>query len=146
MTYINGGKPSPKEEVQRNLDLTLDFYAQSEHLGLWAAEDKSTQEFLGWFSLKPLRGTQDIEVGYRLMKKHWGKGLATEGARAMVERGFNVAGLKEIAAIVHPENTASKKVLEKVGFKYEKHGPYFHPIENKEHLVDWYRHFGAKSD
>ncbi len=105
MTYINGGKPSTKAEVQRNLELTINFYSQSEHLGLWVAEDKVTREFLGWFSLKPLRGTPEIEIGYRLKKKHWGKGLATEGAGAMVA----VAHLKDEVLFSHEDGPFATK-------------------------------------
>ena len=61
-------------------------------------------------------------------------------------RGGTVGGLKEIVAIVHPKNIASKRVLEKAGFEYEKYGSCFHPIENKEHLVDWYRYFKGQND
>ena len=79
-----------------------------------------------------------MEVGYRLKRKYWGQGIATEGARAMVDRAFNTADLIEVCAIVHIENEASKRVLEKVGFALLKRGIYVNPLDNKLHDVDWF--------
>jgi ribosomal-protein-alanine N-acetyltransferase len=72
---------------------------------------------MGWFALKPLPKRGDIEVGYRLLPKFWGKGFATEGTRRLVKYGFADCELSRIVAITNPEHKASQAVLLKCGFK-----------------------------
>lgn len=67
----------------------------------------------------------EIEVGYRLMKSAWGRGLATEGARAMLRYGFGERGLDRIVAVTHPDNAASQRVLRKLGLEYRGIGHYY---------------------
>ena len=75
--------------------------------------------FVGFALLITLKGSVDKEVGYRLHKKFWGSGLATETANALVQHGFE-KGLTRIVGITHPENFASQRVLEKCGLVYER--------------------------
>jgi RimJ/RimL family protein N-acetyltransferase len=117
MKYISDGKPDSEEQVRATIKRVIARYEDWKVYGAWAAEIKETGEFIGWFSLKPLPGTLEIEVGYRLLKKHWGKGYATEGATKMIEYGFQTLSLQKIVAITHPGNEASQKVLEKVGLR-----------------------------
>jgi RimJ/RimL family protein N-acetyltransferase len=73
--------------------------------------------FAGWFSLRLIR--EDIgELGYRLRRDAWGRGLATEGATALVTRGFADMGLARIVAITMAVNHASRRVLEKTGLTH----------------------------
>jgi [ribosomal protein S5]-alanine N-acetyltransferase len=58
------------------------------------------------------------ELGYRFMQKYWGKGYATEAAKAMIDYGFNEMGLTEIYAMTDIDNKASRHVLEKCGMSY----------------------------
>ena len=75
MHYINGGKPTPRTEVENDiLPAFLAYYERFEGFGFWAAIEKSTGEFLGWFHFRPKEGEGDPELGYRLRKSAWGKG------------------------------------------------------------------------
>ncbi|WP_294821683.1 GNAT family N-acetyltransferase [uncultured Flavobacterium sp.] len=83
---------------------------------------KESGTFLGWAGLKLVK--QEInghcdhyDLGYRFMKKHWGKGYATEAARAFVHYGFNVMGLTKICAYANAANTNSHAVLDKAGLQ-----------------------------
>jgi len=87
-------------------------------IGLWICHKKISNDFIGWFVLKPLENTPDIEIGYRLLKKHWGKGYATEMANEMVGYCFTKLKLDKIAAATHPDNQASQHVLEKIGLRF----------------------------
>jgi RimJ/RimL family protein N-acetyltransferase len=79
---------------------------------------KSTGEQIGFAGLKFLEELGEVDVAYRLMPAYWGKGFATEAARASVHFGFAHLGLKRIIGLVMPENIASVRVLEKIGLRY----------------------------
>lgn len=83
---------------------------------------KETNEFVGWAGLKRERNLPDrgiyIDLGYRFLKKHWGKGYASEAAAAFVDYGFNVLKLETINAYADMGNAASRKVLERVGLRF----------------------------
>ena len=84
---------------------------------MWAMRLHGSDAFLGWAILKPVKDTPHVEVGYRMPQTSWGKGYATEAARAVLAYGFNVAGFDEITAVTHPDNVASQHVLTKAGLK-----------------------------
>jgi RimJ/RimL family protein N-acetyltransferase len=79
---------------------------------------KSTGEQIGFAGLKYLEEFSEVDVAFRLMRTHWGLGLATEAAIASVRFGFADLGLKRIIGLVMPENVASARVLEKTGLRY----------------------------
>ena len=81
--------------------------------------DKTTDKAIGWLILRPTEDGRWIEIGYRLLKSHWGKGLAPEGSRALIELGFGTLGLSEIMLVLRPENKSSSIVAEKLGFIYQ---------------------------
>ena len=81
---------------------------------------KSTGENIGFAGLKYLEAFGEVEVGYRLMRAHWGIGLATEAAIASVRFGFADLALKQIIGLVMPENIASVRVLEKAGLRFSE--------------------------
>ena len=83
----------------------------------WAAIERGTEDFLGWCGLRK-QPNGDVDLGYRYRPDTWGKGLATEAARECLRYGFDVLGLEEIVATAMPENVASLRVLEKVGFRF----------------------------
>ena len=70
--------------------------------------------------LKNPDNTADIEIGYRLLKKHWRKGYSTEMSKVLLKHGFEKLGLKKIVGATHPGNLASKHVLEKIGLKFAR--------------------------
>ena len=79
---------------------------------------KSTGEQIGFAGLKYLEELDEVDVAFRLMRTHWGLGLATEAALAAVRFGFTDLDLKRIIGLVMPENIASVRVLEKTGLRY----------------------------
>ncbi len=87
--------------------------------GVWAVEEKSSGTFIGFIGLlyheEWPEGEHKTEVGWRLDRSLWGRGLATEGARASLHYGFEELGLERIISIAVPENVASLRVMEKLG-------------------------------
>jgi Acetyltransferases, including N-acetylases of ribosomal proteins len=79
---------------------------------------KSTGEQIGFAGLKYLEELGEVDVAFRLMRTHWGQGLATEAALASVRFGFADLGLKRIIGLVMRQNIASVRVLEKTGLRY----------------------------
>ena len=85
----------------------------------WAVELRATGEFIGDCGLVYVEGKgPEIEVAYHFAKEWWGRGLATEAARACLDYGFRELGLREIIAICFPEHVASRRVMEKAGMRY----------------------------
>ena len=84
--------------------------------GLWCISNKSTGDFLGLTLLLYTDDRTEVEFGYRLLPKFWGRGYATEAGRAVVNHAFGDLGLTALCAIIHPNNTASGAVAEKLGF------------------------------
>ena len=98
-------------------EVILPQYVLYDH-GRWAVHLRSNLEFIGWCGLKYLSETNEVDLGYRFMKKFWGNGYATEAALACIEYGFNKLNLHQIVGRALPGNLASIKVLEKCGMKY----------------------------
>ena len=87
--------------------------------GRWACIDKSNNEYLGWCGLK-LNEQDMVDIGFRFFRKYWGKGYATESAKACLEYGFEELEIKEIIGRVAKDNIASIRVLEKLKMEYWK--------------------------
>lgn len=87
--------------------------------GRWAVVKKENEKFIGWCGLK-LNEESFIDLGFRFFRNEWGKGFATEAAKATIDYGFNVLGIKEIIGRAIPLNLASIRVLEKIQMKYWK--------------------------
>ena len=90
--------------------------------GIWILREKTTGDLVGHagFRYCELDGWPELDLGYSLRAEFWGKGLATEIAKAVVAVGFERLGSEHITAICLPTNLASRRVLEKVGFQYER--------------------------
>lgn len=92
-------------------------------IGRWAIIDKNTNDFIGWTGLKLVTDTTNnhinfYDLGYRLIEKYWGKGIATESTIATIQFAFNTLNLVEIYGMCDTGNIASKNVLEKTGLKH----------------------------
>jgi RimJ/RimL family protein N-acetyltransferase len=112
---INGGKPTPRDEVRnRTLPYLLSYYERVEGFGYWAAVEKASGQFVGWFHFRPCAAGA-IELGYRLRRSAWGKGDATEGSRALIRKGFTEFGVQRVVAETMAVNLGSRRVLEKSG-------------------------------
>ncbi len=110
--------------VQRLINFQLDHW-QKHGYGWWAIQDKGTSGFIGWSGLQYLPDTDEVEIAYLLDRDYWGCGLATEAARSGIMFGFEKTGQEEIVGIVHPENGASIRVLEKLGMLFSARKVYF---------------------
>ena len=81
---------------------------------------KEDGRVIGTAGLQPLEDSGEIEVGYSMIKEFWGRGIGTEAARGWLEYGFNVAGLERIVAVAMVGNAASRRIMEKLGMRFEK--------------------------
>ena len=88
--------------------------------GRWASELKETGEIIGWCGLKYIEDLDEVDLGYRWKPKYWNKGYATEASLACLDYGFNRLNLDQIIAQALEENTASIRVMEKIGMTYWK--------------------------
>lgn len=88
------------------------------NFGRWAVHIKESNEFIGWCGLKYRPEIKDIDLGYRFIPSAWGKGYATEAAKACLDFGFKTLNLEKINACAHIDNIASLAVLEKIGMLY----------------------------
>lgn len=121
MRFINGGRPTPQAEIESEvLPAFLGHYERYPGYGFWAAIEKSTGLFVGWFHFRPAEGSPpgEVELGYRLRRSAWGKGYATEGSRALVDKGFAELGVERVVASTMVVNVASRRVMEKAGLRF----------------------------
>lgn len=120
MRYINGGRPTTAESIrERTLPRLLHDHPCTGTRGFWAAEEKATGTFLGWFEVRPLDQDRTVvELGYRLNRAAWGRGYATEGARALVRKGFTDLGAERVTASTMAVNAGSRRVMEKAGLTF----------------------------
>ncbi|MFJ2023150.1 GNAT family N-acetyltransferase [Streptomyces sp. NPDC087897] len=121
MRYINGGRPASREDIRdRTLPRLLHTHPCTGTRGYWAARRKDTGAFLGWFELRPLDDLDPtvVELGYRLNRAAQGHGYATEGARALVDKGFTDLGVRRVTANTMAVNTGSRRVMEKTGLTF----------------------------
>lgn len=101
--------------------------------GLLAVEEKETGERVGMCGLIKRDNLEDVDIGFAFFPQHWGKGYATEAARAVMEHGRRELGVERIVAIVSPHNTASQSVLRKLGLDYER--TFSFPGETRETML-----------
>lgn len=118
MRYIGKGIVLTYEQTKKSIENWKKYYANF-GFGNWAAIEKESGKFIGLCGLSWLEDKSDVEVSYLFAKQAWGKGYATETAKAINEFGFIKVGLKRIIALVYPQNTASIHVIEKLGMEYE---------------------------
>ncbi|MEU3059672.1 GNAT family N-acetyltransferase [Streptomyces subrutilus] len=121
MRFINGGRPTSREAIlERTLPRLLHEHPRFGTRGYWAAREKDTGAFLGWFEFRPPDEDRPttVELGYRLGRAAWGRGYATEGARALVHEGFTRLGVERVTANTMAVNRASRRVMEKTGLRF----------------------------
>jgi [ribosomal protein S5]-alanine N-acetyltransferase len=111
------GQPRTRENAQLVFARLTDPN-RDERDRFWVACERTSGELMGHAVLQRLDKTDIIEVGYALGTRWWGKGFATEAARALVDYGFETVALNLIAGVARPENLASRRVLEKAGLLY----------------------------
>ena len=118
VTRYTGDGPVKDEEEAKRILTEIIFPQYKNKIGRWAVHLKSNDKFIGWCGLKYLAETKEIDLGYRFYKRYWGKGYATESARAVLDYGVNTLKLRNIIAQAAKENTASLNVIKKMGMVY----------------------------
>lgn len=100
----------------------LEDYARRGY-GPYAVLRRDTLAFIGYcglFYFPNVNGQAEIEIGYRLVRAAWGNGFATEAALAVRDAAFSTLGLRRLIAMIDPDNSASIRVAEKIGMRYEQ--------------------------
>ncbi len=119
MQFTPSRVPQSLEQTRKRLEGQIAKQSSLAPFGVWAAELKADSEFVGWFMLNPL-APHSLELGYMLIQEYWGKGLATEVCRALIEFSKTQDSIKEIIAKTNFDNDSSIRVLEKLGFIYNE--------------------------
>lgn len=120
--YLGNNPIKTIEQAAEVIQFIRQQYADN-GIGRWAVIEKTTNTFIGWGGLKLMKDTINghtnyYDLGYRFMKKYWGKGYATETAIASLHYGFNELKLPEIFAMADKQNAGSNAVLVKAGLKF----------------------------
>ncbi len=119
MRYLTGGEATAAELVRdRHLPSILGVYEKWDgKFGLFAAHEKDSSAFIGWFCLRPEPGgpPDEVELGYRLRQEAWGKGYATEGSRALLNKAFTELDVRLVWGATMSVNHSSQKVMAKLG-------------------------------
>lgn len=121
MRYITGGIPTPRDELRDDyIPSWLEYYERGDAWGFWATIERESGRFLGWFHLRPNEqdAPDEPELGYRLIRDAWGRGLATEGSSALIDKAFAELGARRVYATTMAVNTGSRRVMEKAGMRF----------------------------
>jgi RimJ/RimL family protein N-acetyltransferase len=137
MHFVTGGVPTSRQEIVDDfLPAFLAYYDRYAGFGFWAAVDRATGGFLGWFHLRPAPGDapDEVELGYRLRRAAWGRGYATEGSRALIAKAFTELGVRRVHAETMTVHHASRAVMERAGLRHARtyHQPWPYPIPGDE--------------
>ena len=137
MRHISKSVPTPRETFEAvYLPKMMAWQNQSPPRGFWAAHLLEPGGFIGWFHLRPDKISPDeMELGYRLKRGAWGRGLATEGAGALLGKAFDKWGYSKVGARTLAINHASRRVMEKAGLSLEGEFVY-----GPEALPGWSEH------
>ena len=129
MRFLNGGKPTPEEGGRADF-----LMPRGGEPDVWVAFEKSNGGFIGWFILHATEPGA-AELGFRLHREVWGRGLATEGCQALMAKGFGEFGLERIIASTMAVNLRSRRLLERLGLRHSRTvlGNWTEPIPGNEH-------------
>ncbi|EAP97434.1 acetyltransferase, GNAT family, putative [Janibacter sp. HTCC2649] len=129
VTHYVWGRPRTREEVLASHAQRMERGRQIDGLGFWAgfARDEPGRPFVGWWILGPLHGPDQgdwrtspgvAELGYRLHRRFWRQGFASEGSRELLRHGFEELGLHRVIAQAVTDNMGSRAVMESVGMRF----------------------------
>lgn len=132
--------PAPlSSEESDTLVARIEAHFDQRGFGLWAVEVPDVAPFVGFVGLSVPRleahFTRCVEIGWRLAAKHWGKGYATEGARAVLAFGFETLLLGEIVSFTTTGNLPSRRVMEKIGMTRDPADDFDHPALPPGHAL-----------
>lgn len=136
MRHMLPGRGLPKQDAEIRAKSNIHNFNQSweqNGYGVWAVQDREAGRLLGQCGLRWVPEAEAVELLYLLNKTHWGRGLASEAARAAVGFGFSATALDSLFAVTSPANAASQNVLRKLGFAAEGEKPLW------EKTVSWFR-------
>ena len=124
--------PTPLSSEQSDAFVgRIEAHFQRHGFGLWAVEVPGATPFAGFVGLSTPRFeahfTPSVEIGWRFGPEYWGRGYATEGARAALAFGFDVLRLEEIVSFTVPANVRSRRVMEKIGMTHNPGDDFDHP-------------------
>ena len=116
--FLGEGRPLSRFEAWRSMAMILGHW-QLRGYGPWAVEERATGNLIGKIGFFYPEGWPDFELGWVLGRESWGKGYASEGARRALDYAFTEMGRDHVISLIHPENTASIKVAERLGERIE---------------------------
>lgn len=126
-----------EEESNRLIEQRIEPHFERHGFGLWAAELRDNGEFIGFIGLAVPRFeahfTPSVEIGWRLASAYWGRGLATEGAKATVRYAFETLRLSQLVSLTVPANVRSRRVMEKLGMMHDPADDFEHPLLPEGH-------------
>jgi len=121
MRYLGATHPTREQVRDDTLARFINLYRNSETWGYWASIERGTGSFIGWYLLvppgdrKPAPG--ELEVGWLLDSRVWGRGFATEGAIALLDSAFRHCGARSVLAMTMAANERSTRVMERLGMR-----------------------------
>ena len=116
--YLGNGDTLSRADAWRQVAMILGHWRLRGY-GLWAAEEAATGRLVGRIGFLYPEGWPDFELGWTLAREFWGRGYATEGARAALEYGFTELGRDRVISLIRPANAPSVRVAERLGEKLE---------------------------
>lgn len=142
MRYITGGVPWTDEQIQLFVDRQVKLFSERGFCR-WKLLAKPAGEMIGFCGVGFWGDAKDLEIGWWLARQYWGRGLATEAARTALRDAFERAGLDRIISIARPANTASTRIMEKLGLtlecEFENDG-----VRLVRYVIDRARHFASR--
>ncbi|MBL4660426.1 MAG: GNAT family N-acetyltransferase [Alcanivoracaceae bacterium] len=143
MKYINGGKPTTKEDIEEVFLPRIDAYTNSpKGWGLWKVTINCSAEFIGWILVRPMDffsnqpQLENLELGWRFIKKSWAKGYATEAAQHIMQALIKNRSATQFSAIAVSDNLASIAIMKKLGMRFQKKDIHKDPLGDM--LVEYY--------
>lgn len=124
LKYFPNSSPPSQEQIAKMIRNWFNHWDEHGY-GLWAVESRSEKELMGRCGLQYLPDTNEVEVDFILGRKFWGQGFATEVGKVSLQFGFEELDFDTIVGIVHRENIASQRVLEKIGMYFTEAKDYF---------------------
>lgn len=145
MRYIGNGQTIPRFEAWRSMAAMLGHW-QLRGYGMWAVEERQSRVMIGRVGCWQPEGWPGFEIGWTLRRAYWGCGYATEAGAVAMAYAFDKLQQSHVISLIRPENSASRRVAEKLGEKLEGMTEIF----GKELVIygisreDWRTNFTAK--